>query len=141
MMIEAPHKNDSIYQYFLALERLIGNKPIRVPKGTTITLRSVALEAGKSAGSIRKERPVYEELIKEIKRQAAEHNTRAKPMKEVHQSIRRWKDEAEQWRKLYHQALARELMLLHQLDGAENLLRNKENVYHFPGKEDRPEPI
>lgn len=126
--------SDSVYQLFEALMRLVQSRPIRVPTGTAITLKSVALEAGKSPGIIKKQRPVYAELIKEIKRCAAEQKERGQPRKQVNEATRRWKDEAERSKNLYHQSLARELMLLHQLDEAEHLLRNSENVLHFPSR-------
>ncbi|BFT65044.1 hypothetical protein [Pseudomonas moorei] len=132
-------RSDSVFQYFEALQRLVEGRPARVPIGTAITLNAVALEAGKSAGSIKKQRPVYHELIKEVMRFAAEQKLRAQPKKLVNESIRRWKEEAECWKKLYHQSLAREVMLLHQLDEAEHLLRNDENVYPFPSKSVRYE--
>ncbi|WP_052266609.1 hypothetical protein [Pseudomonas fluorescens] len=130
--------SDGIFQLFEALMRLAQGRTIRVPNETSITLKSVALEAGKSPGIIKKQRPVYAELIKEIKRCAAEQKERGNPQKQVNEATRRWKEEAERSKNLYHQSLARELMLLHQLDEAEHLLRNSENVLQFPSK---PEEI
>ena len=52
-------------EYRKALHRLRDNKPTRVPKGTLINKDTVALEAGKKRGAIRK-RPGFEELIAEI---------------------------------------------------------------------------
>nr|WP_306823073.1 mechanosensitive ion channel domain-containing protein [Pseudomonas sp. UMAB-08] len=72
-------RSDSVFQYFEALQRLVEGRPSRVPIGTAITLNAVALEAGKSAGSIKKQRPVYGELIKEVMRLAAEQKLRAQP--------------------------------------------------------------
>lgn len=40
--------------YYEALNRLVVGQPRIVPVGTKITLNAVALEAGKSAGSIKK---------------------------------------------------------------------------------------
>lgn len=133
--------SDAIFQYFKALQRLVEGKPILVDIGTTISLSSVALEAGKSAGSIKKQRPIYAELIKEVKRCASEQKTRAQPNKKSNDAITRWKGEAANWKNLYHQSLARELMLLHQLDEAEHLLRSAENIYQFPSKATTPEPF
>ena len=124
--------SDSVYMLFEALMRLVQGRPIRVPIGTAITLKSVALEAGKSPGIIKKQRTVYAELIKEIKRCAVEQKERGQPKKQVNEATRRWKEEAERSKNLYHQSLARELMLLHQLDEAEHLLRNSQNVLNFP---------
>lgn len=130
--------SDGIFQLFEALMRLAQGRTIRVPNETSITLKSVALEAGKSPGITKKQRPVYAELIKEIKRCAAEQKERGNPQKQVNEATRRWKEEAERSKNLYHQSLARELLLLHQLDEAEHLLRNSENVLQFPSK---PEEI
>ena len=137
-VITSGNTSDGIFQLFEALMRLVQGRPIRVPIGTAITLKSVALESGKSPGIIKKQRPVYAELIKEIKRCAAEQKERGHPKKQVSEAARRWKEEAERSKNLYHQSLARELMLLHQLDEAEHLLRNSENVLLFPS---RPEDI
>lgn len=133
--------SDGIFQYFLALQRLVEGKPIRVEGETAITLTAVALEAGKSAGSIKQQRPVYAELIKEVKRCASEQKLLTPSNKQANKQMMRWKTEAQNWKQLYHQSLARELMLLHQLDEAEHLLRNGENVYQFPGKAGRGEPV
>ncbi len=132
---------DTIFQYFKALQRLVEGKPNLVDAGTTISLAAVALEAGKSAGSIKKQRPIYAELIKEVKRCASEQKSRAQPNKKSNDIISRWKSEAANWKKLYHQSLAREIMLLHQLDEAEHLLRSAENIYQFPSKATTPEPF
>lgn len=126
--------SDGIFHLFEALMRLVQGRPIRVTIGTAISLKSVALEAGKSPGIIKKQRPVYAELIKEIKRCAAEQKERYHPKKQASEATRRWKEEAERSKNLYHQSLARELMLLHQLDEAEHLLRNSENVLNFPSR-------
>ncbi|KTS70608.1 hypothetical protein NS274_23775 [Pseudomonas oryzihabitans] len=118
-------QSDSIYQYFRALHRLVEGKPIRVEVGTKITMASVSLEAGKSAGSIKKQRPIYAELIKEIKRHSLAQEGEKKSNKKMVEIVRRWRNEAENWKKLYHQSLAREVMLLHQLDEVERRLLNK----------------
>ena len=46
--------DDILTEYFSALDRLKKNKPIRIPKGTKITNDSVALEAGKKKGTIKR---------------------------------------------------------------------------------------
>ena len=132
--------SDSIFQYSMALHRLVEGKPVRVESGTAITLAAVALEAGKSAGSIKRQRPVYAELIKEVKRCASEQKLLTPSNKKTDKQMIRWKTEAQNWKQLYHQSLARELMLLHQLDEAEHLLRSGDNVYQFPSKADRGKP-
>ncbi len=53
-------------EYNQALERLIKNTPINVPKGTKINKDTVALEAGRKRGSIKKNREIFNELINKI---------------------------------------------------------------------------
>ena len=43
-------------EYYAALERLKANKPTTLPKGSAINNDSVALEAGRKRGSIKKSR-------------------------------------------------------------------------------------
>lgn len=43
-------------EYYAALERLKANKPIILPKGSAINNDTVALEAGRKRGSIKKSR-------------------------------------------------------------------------------------
>jgi ribosomal protein S10 len=50
----------SIEEYFLALERIKNNKPIRIQKGSRINKDTVALEAGRERGSIKKSREQFE---------------------------------------------------------------------------------
>jgi hypothetical protein len=58
--------NNSLIDYWEALERLKANKPLRVPRDTRITNDSVSLEAGRGKGSIKKSRPAFAALIAEI---------------------------------------------------------------------------
>lgn len=58
-------KSQAIANYFYALERLKANKPDRVPKGTPINRDTVAMEAGRTRGSIRA-RPGLDSLIEAI---------------------------------------------------------------------------
>lgn len=57
--------SEAVRLYYAALERLKQNKPTNVEKGTAVNKDTVALEAGKKRGSIRK-RPGFEQLIKDI---------------------------------------------------------------------------
>ncbi|RBP30726.1 hypothetical protein DET50_107141 [Marinobacter pelagius] len=57
----------AVDDYYAALERLKKNKPVNVPKGTAINKDTVAMEAGKKRGSIRK-RPGFEQLIDDIEK-------------------------------------------------------------------------
>ena len=44
----------ALNDYYAALERLKANKPIILPKGSAINNDTVALEAGRKRGSIKK---------------------------------------------------------------------------------------
>jgi hypothetical protein len=54
----------ALNEYYAALERLKANKPIILPKGSAINNDTVALEAGRKRGSIKKSR--YAALIEAI---------------------------------------------------------------------------
>jgi hypothetical protein len=56
----------ALNEYYEALARLIANRPKRVAKGIKISNDSVAIEAGRCKGSIKKSRPGFLELIKAI---------------------------------------------------------------------------
>ena len=47
---------NAIDEYYAALERLKANKPIILPKGSAINNDTVAMEAGRKRGSIKKSR-------------------------------------------------------------------------------------
>ena len=55
--------NDTLQEYFEALERLKSNNPINVLKNSKINNDSVALEAGRKRGSIKKSREIFAELM------------------------------------------------------------------------------
>lgn len=50
-----------------ALNRLISNTPIRVPKGSKINNDTVALEAGLKRGAVKRSRPELAELLDNIR--------------------------------------------------------------------------
>ncbi|UUT20961.1 MULTISPECIES: hypothetical protein [Pseudomonas] len=56
----------AVNEYREALQRLISNKPINIQKGSAINKDTVALEAGRKRGSIKKSRPEHAQLILEI---------------------------------------------------------------------------
>ena len=64
----------ALNDYYAALERLKANKPIVLPKGSAINNDTVAMEAGRKRGSIKKSR--HAALIEAIEQaaQAAEQN-------------------------------------------------------------------
>ncbi|KPG99061.1 hypothetical protein AEQ67_11795 [Pseudomonas sp. RIT-PI-q] len=112
--------SDIIKHYEAALQRLIDNVPDRVSPGTKISNDSVALEAGRKKGSIKKKRDCFDELIPKIKAAAAEQKKEnsAKPNKGAEKLF---KD-------LYHESLARELMLISQIDELDKDLSALSNV-------------
>lgn len=64
----------ALNDYYAALERLKANKPTILPKGSAINNDTVALEAGRKRGSIKKSR--HAALVQAIEQaaQAAEQN-------------------------------------------------------------------
>lgn len=98
--------------YFEALARLKAGRPIRVPKEGKITNDSVALEAGRGKGSIKKSRAVFSDLIQAIDEAAAEQ---AKGTNQQREKLDKAKSTAEQYRRDLEAALARELSLLYEL--------------------------
>lgn len=58
--------SQTLQDYFDALERLKSGRPLKVMKGVRITNDSVALEAGRKKGSIKKSRPMFAVLIESI---------------------------------------------------------------------------
>ncbi|MNV80569.1 hypothetical protein D3C71_1741820 [compost metagenome] len=122
----------TLLPYYEALNRLVIGNTTVVPKGTKITLNAVALEAGKSAGSIKKRRPVYEPLIHEIQFRAKEQQERTKPgVQQVQQAKIKAieaRAAAHTYEAKYKAALARELMLLIAWDEATQELRKVNKI-------------
>lgn len=102
-----------IEEYFEALRRLIQNKPINVGKGTKINKDTVALEAGKKRGCIKKSRVVFKSLIEEIDEAQREQNF---PVEKLKLQKSKYKDDAEDYRQKYEDALKRELMYLEKIN-------------------------
>ncbi len=98
--------------YWEALERLKRGKPVNVPFGTRITKDSVSLEAGRKKGTIKKSRPIFGGLIEAIDAAAIEE---AKPRDEMRARLGEAKAEATRYRKLWEEALVREMSLIKQL--------------------------
>lgn len=64
----------ALNEYYAALERLKANKPSILPKGSTINNDTVALEAGRKRGSIKKSRYAALAEAIELAAQAAGQN-------------------------------------------------------------------
>ncbi|MBX6276980.1 hypothetical protein [Pseudomonas aeruginosa] len=61
----------AISEYREALQRLIINKPINIPTNSAINKDTVALEAGRKRGSIKRSRAEHAQLISEIEAAAS----------------------------------------------------------------------
>ncbi|HDR8918317.1 MAG: hypothetical protein ACN6QT_04330 [Burkholderia contaminans] len=105
--------SNALNEYRQALQRLEEGRPQIVPKGTRITNDAVALEAGRGKGSIKKSREMFAELIAEISAAAARHAKLG--ANDAGSAIKAAKDRAEQYRRLWEDALAREASLLMEL--------------------------
>ena len=104
--------SESLSEYHLALERLIRNQPIRLPKNTRITNDSVSLEAGRKKGSIKRSRLVYGSLIEDIEKAAANQKEEFAPDT---RKIEILKESEKEYKRMYFEALARELSLVHEV--------------------------
>lgn len=64
----------ALNEYYAALERLKANKPVVLPKGSAINNDTVALEAGRKRGSIKKSRhAALVEAIEQAAQQAGQN--------------------------------------------------------------------
>lgn len=99
----------ALEDYFAALERLKRNQPIRMPKGSKITNDAVSLEAGRNKGSIKKSRLLFADIIAAIEAAAGDQS---KPKNDQQAKISKVKDQAEKYRQLYEEGIAREVSLL-----------------------------
>lgn len=104
--------SNSLTEYVDALERLKSNKPVRVAKNIRITNDSVALEAGRGKGSIKKSRAIFADLIQAIDDAAAAQSNSASTERV---KLEKAKVTTGQYRDELDAALAREVSLLHEL--------------------------
>lgn len=112
-----------VQDYWDALARLKAGKPVRLPKGTPINKDTVALEAGRGRGSIKKSRESFALLISEIGHAASSEE----PLRES-DVLQKHKMAAEEYRDLYHRALNRELMLVERVARLEKELARFSNI-------------
>ena len=103
--------------YFSALDRLINNKPERVPVGVRITKDAVSLEAGRKKGSIKKSRDMFSELIEAIDKARSEKKEPNHGLKKRYANI---KSRMEKYRNMYEEGVAREVMLLKRVQELED---------------------
>ncbi len=123
---------------FEALDRLVAGKPQRVPTGSRITLANVALEAGRTPGSIKASRAVYAPLRDEILKQAGLHRENAKPgtleVSKARIKTAQAKASSEEFEIKYKESLGRELMMLLRIEELEENLRKLGNVIPIKGR-------
>ncbi|WP_111859356.1 hypothetical protein [Acinetobacter sp. CFCC 10889] len=102
--------SEALIEYFEALERLKVNKPIRIEIGTKISNDSVALEAGRSKGAIKKSRLIFADLIIAIASAAKEQNLT--PLDQ--RKLLKIQEELKIVREDLEKALGREISLLYE---------------------------
>lgn len=97
----------------------MNGKTIIVPKGTKVSLDTVALEAGRSKGAIRKNRypSLYAEIIKDM------DNVIESPLQLAQRKRNDYKNERDNYKELLGKALGRELMLIERLKELENEIK------------------
>ncbi|MGE8453168.1 MAG: hypothetical protein ACN6OP_21655, partial [Pseudomonadales bacterium] len=98
--------SDAMTDYYAALERL------KKRKGARINNDTVAIEAGRKKGSIKKSRPQFAELIAAID---AANAVTERPKLELTERLNRAKGNAKDLQAQLDESLARELALLRQV--------------------------
>ena len=142
-MSEEHQKHSTVKPYYDAALRIFTDTTVILPPGSKMTLKNVALEAGKSPSSIRKDRDIFIPLIQDVKEMAKQMAERQAPgeekVKDARQKTKKAKAEASDYEGRYKESLARELMLIKALDDAQRSLRRyaepfnqDENVVPFP---------
>ena len=106
-------------EYFEALERLKKNKPINVPKGSCINNDTVALEAGRKRGSIKRSRKEFEALILDIEGASAgalscRHKSTSQEQ-ELRSKLSKLREKVKETEEKYYATLGRELSLICQI--------------------------
>lgn len=112
-------------EYWDALSRLQKGTPIRVPKNSLINKDTVALEAGRKRGSIKKSRDSFSEIIAAIENIPAKQETGDLHHKRL---LEREREKKLSYRNKYHEALNRELMLVERLAILEKELVKFRNI-------------
>lgn len=112
--------------YFEALERLKNGTPKIVDVGSKINNDTVALEAGRKRGSIKKGRDTFSLLIEAIENCNNEENTYKFKYEKIKEKR---KKDIEKYKILYEDALNRELMLIDRLNTLEKSLKHNNKLY------------
>lgn len=122
----------SMIDYYEAMHRIISGTPAIVPKDAKLNLDNVALEAGRVKGSIKRGRPVYAKLIEEIHNRAGtmegKKSLGSKALADAKLSAQKARLKSKTHERLYKDAIARELMLLRQIDELKKALLAAGNV-------------
>lgn len=113
---------DIVSEYLSALERLKNGATVRVPPGTGISKDSVALEAGRGRGAIKRSRAIFSDLIAAIELEASSQEP---PTDNLELKLQISKKEAARYRKMYEESLSRELSLVHQIDRLRRALKHE----------------
>lgn len=108
-----PNPQTILEEYYEALERLKNARPKKVAKGSRINNDTVAQEAGRRKGSIKKSRPVFAELIEAIKAASSEQT---EPARDHKSQVDRLVGIARKHQEAYEVSLMRELSLRRMLD-------------------------
>ncbi|NWL21887.1 hypothetical protein [Pseudomonas umsongensis] len=118
-------ESDTLKRYYDALNRLLA-------KDTRITMKAVAIEAGRSATSIKKDRPIFAPLIEEIQFRAKEQQERITPgtqkIEQAQTKAAKARASADSYKSKYKEALARQFMALIAWDEAMQELRKLKKV-------------
>lgn len=128
---------NSLSDYFDALDRLKSNKAIRVAKGVRITNDSVALEAGRGKGSIKKSRQVFAELILAIDEASLAQSKAVNVDKE---KLDKAKLTSDQYREQLDASLAREVSLLYEIYALKKQLASLTGSAVIPLRKPAPPP-
>ena len=117
--------------YFEALARLEAGRPINVPRGLRITNDSVAVEAGRAKGSIKKSRPTFSALIHAISAAAAVQ-ANSSPEKQQQVRLEKIKGTVQRHRNDVDAAMASLVSRLHEIHELKKKVRELEaQVQHL----------
>lgn len=128
--------NESLEEYWAALDRLVGGNTIILPHGTPVSYDSVALEAGRGRGSLKATRPQHQNIRDAILRAATAQTKATTPVSKASLK-RKAKDQYDStlhYKKLYNQTLARELMLLQRIAELEDEIEQLRGLRVVPFK-------
>lgn len=119
--------------YYDAAHRIFINTTSVLPKDSKMTVKNVAIEAGKSPSSVRKDRDIFIPLIEDINKMAKQMTERLAPGQEkvndARQKTKIAKAKASDYESRYKESLGRELMLIRALDEAQRALRRDEDRF------------